>query len=207
MKRALNNFGRLLVLLIFLGAAWLLYRHFTDPNSKCSPQQIRDAITELPVRYIVAASLLTVVNYLILIGYDWFAVRWVGAGNLPLRRIALASFIGYAFSYNFGATLFGTLIRYRLYSAWGVPLLKIVELLIILGLTFWFGVFTLAGVVFIAAPFPIPLQIEYVSSVFDHTFWMGVVLLLISLGYVVLSACTANRFDSSTGRCRCRRSS
>ena len=96
------------------------------------------------------------VNYMILVGYDWFAVRWVEAGDLSLRKIALASFTGYAFSYNFGATLFGTSIRYRLYSAWGVPLVKIVELLVILGLTFWFGVFTLAGVVFIVTPSRFP---------------------------------------------------
>ena len=82
---------------------------------------------------------MTVVNYLILVGYDWFAVRWVGEKQLPLRKIALASFTGYAFSYNFGATLFGTSIRYRLYSAWGMPLRKILDLLVILGLTFWFG--------------------------------------------------------------------
>jgi len=31
------------------------------------------------------------------------AVRWVGEKYLPLRKIALASFAGYAFSYNFGA--------------------------------------------------------------------------------------------------------
>ena len=34
-----------------------------------------------------------------------------------------------------------------------MPLLKIVKLLVILGVTFWFGVFTLAGVVFAVAPF------------------------------------------------------
>ena len=40
--------------------------------------------------------------------------------------------------------LAGTSIRYRLYSVWGVPPLKILQLLVILGLTFWFGVFALA---------------------------------------------------------------
>jgi phosphatidylglycerol lysyltransferase len=184
MKRVLNHFGRLLVLAIFLGAAWLLYERL----KQYTYQEIRDAITGIPTWHIVAASLLTVFNYLILVGYDWFAVRWVAAGNVSLRRIALASFTGYAFSYNFGATLFGTSIRYRLYSAWGVPLLKIVELLIILGLTFWFGVFTLAGIVFIAAPFPIPEQVPWLNRIFAHTFWMGVALLLIALAYVALSA-------------------
>jgi uncharacterized membrane protein YbhN (UPF0104 family) len=97
-----------------------------------------------------------------------------------LRKIALASFAGYAFSYNFGATLFGTSIRYRLYSAWGVPLLKIVKLLVILGLTFWFGVFGLAGVVFVVTPFSIPAGLNHLKLPFAHTFWVGVALLLIA---------------------------
>jgi phosphatidylglycerol lysyltransferase len=183
MKRLLNIFGRLLVLAIFLGAAWLLYERL----KQFTFQQVCDAVSGIAWWHIAAASLLTVVNYGILVGYDWFAVRWVIGEEFPLRKIAVASFSGYAFSYNFGATLFGTSIRYRLYSAWGVPLLKILELLVILGLTFWFGVFTLAGLVFVATPFSIPDRIENIQMPFTHTFWVGVVLLLIAAGYVLLS--------------------
>lgn len=184
MKRLLPLFGRLLILMVFLGAAWLLY----DRLKEYSYAQIRDAVAAIPRWHIVAASMGTVLNYVILVGYDWFAVRWVGEKQLPLSKIALASFTGYAFSYNFGATLFGTSIRYRLYSAWGVPVLKIVELLVILGLTFWFGVFTLAGVVFIASPFRIPAQLASLKLPFTETFWVGVTLLAIAAGYVALSA-------------------
>ena len=113
MKRALHIFGRALILLIFLAAAWLLYERL----KKYSWQEICDALAGIPPWHIGVAALLTVLNYAILVGYDWFAVRWVGVKDLPLRKIALASFTGYAFSYNFGATLFGTSIRYRLYSA------------------------------------------------------------------------------------------
>ena len=143
MKKLFNIFGRLLILLIFL-AGWLLY----DQLKIYTCREIYNALVGIPLSSVIIASLLTVINYLILVGYDWFAVRWVGEKNLPLRKIALASFTGYAFSYNFGSTLFGTSIRYRLYSAWGVSLVKILELLVILGLTFWFGLFTLAGLVF-----------------------------------------------------------
>ena len=197
MKKFFNIFGRILILLIFLGAAWLLYvrlKRFTF-------QQIYESLVGIPISHIIVAVLLTVINYLILVGYDWFAVRWIGEKNLHLRKIALASFTGYAFSYNFGSTLFGTSIRYRLYSAWGMKLVKILELLVILGLTFWFGLFTLAGIVFIAAPFPIPdtinisntLQMmfklpETIHIPFTNMHWVGVILLLISVGYVLLSA-------------------
>jgi phosphatidylglycerol lysyltransferase len=197
MKKFLNIFGRLLILLVFLCAAWLLYERLKIYTR----QEIFDALVGIPLSSVIFASLLTVINYLILVGYDWFAVRWVGEKNLPLRKIALASFTGYTFSYNFGSTLFGTSIRYRLYSAWGVPLVKILELLIILGLTFWFGLFTLAGIVFIAAPFPVPDTIaipktlqhmfelrETLPLPFTNMHWAGIVLLLISVGYVILSA-------------------
>ena len=197
MKKFFNIFGRILILLIFLGAAWLLYERLKIFTCR----EIYDALVGIPLSGVIIASLLTVINYLILVGYDWFAVRWVGEKNLPLRKIALASFTGYAFSYNFGSTLFGTSIRYRLYSAWGVSLVKILELLVILGLTFWFGLFTLAGVVFIAAPFPVPDNIDIPKTLqhlfklpetmhlpFTNMHWAGIVLLLISVGYVLLSA-------------------
>lgn len=190
MKRLLHIFGHLLVLAIFLGAAWLLY----DRLRQYTFQQICDAILGIGWWDIAGASLLTVLNFGILVGYDWFAVRWVVKEKLPLSKIAVASFSGYAFSYNFGATFFGTSIRYRLYSAWGVPLVEILELLVILGLTFWFGLFALAGVLFVVDPIQVPQQ---VTDAFrdllgcrlplTDTFWLGIVLLIIALGYVILS--------------------
>jgi uncharacterized membrane protein YbhN (UPF0104 family) len=183
MKRFLQIFGHLLVLAIFLGAAWLLYGRLKQYTF----QQLCDAIVHISWWQIAAASFLTVLNYVVLVGYDWIAVRWVVGEKFPLKKIAIASFTGYAFSYNFGATLFGTSIRYRLYSAWGMPLIKILELLVILGLTFWFGVFTLAGCIFVATPFPIPEYVENLKMPFTHTFWVGVVLLAIAASYVVLS--------------------
>ena len=190
MKRILHIFGRLLILLVFLGAAWLLY----DRLKQYSLRQILDALADIPAWHIVVASLLTVLNYAILVGYDWFAVRWVGEKDLPLRKIALASFTGYAFSYNFGATLFGTSIRYRLYSAWGMSLRRILDLLVILGLTFWFGVFTLAGIVFMAKPFHIPKELQHelqhlnINIPFDQTLWLGALLLLLAVLYVAFAA-------------------
>jgi uncharacterized membrane protein YbhN (UPF0104 family) len=190
-KRFLSCFGHLLVLLVFTGAARLLYVELNKPEY--SVANIKDGLRWIAVKHpwrIIIASLLTVLNFVILVGYDWFAVRYVGEKKLPLRKIALASFITYAFSLNFGASLFGTSIRYRLYSVWGVPLVKIVELLVILGLTFWFGVFTLAGVIFTVAPFKVPATLveELKIIPFHHTFWVGILLLMVSGSYVLLSA-------------------
>jgi phosphatidylglycerol lysyltransferase len=187
MKRIWHILGRLLILAIFICAAWLLYHLLQEPEY--SWPNIRNALGNISARQIASAVFLTVINYIILIGYDWLAVRLVGEDSLPLRKIALASFTGYAFSYNFGATLFGSGIRYRLYSAWGMRTLKILNLLLILGLTFWFGVFTLAGVVFVALPFPLPAElVRDLKLPFQDTFWIGVALLLLAVGYVAIIA-------------------
>jgi uncharacterized membrane protein YbhN (UPF0104 family) len=152
-----------------------------------------------------------VVNYVILVGYDYLAVRYVGE-PLGLGKIAFASFAGYACSYNVGATIAGTSIRYRLYSAWGMSPLRILQLLVILGLTFWFGVFALAGVIFVADPPHVPVgnhaelvgQLHHAAHhttdklVHDVLDWLdllshymrplGVVLLLVAAAYVGLAA-------------------
>jgi uncharacterized membrane protein YbhN (UPF0104 family) len=146
-KQLLRLVGPLIVFAVFVAAVWLVYRelrayHLSDIGAK---------ILDISPLGIGLALLLTVVNYAILVGYDGMAVRYLGE-HLPLRRIALAAFTGYACSYNFGATLAGTTIRFRLYSAWGMSAVKILELLIILGLTFWFGLFGLAGVLFVVDP-------------------------------------------------------
>lgn len=147
MKKLLRLFGPVLVGLVFAAAVWLLYHEL----KRYELSQIGARIWEIsPVGFGIAV-VMTVVNWLILVGYDYLAVRYVGL-TLPLRRVALASFCGYACSYNFGATLAGTTVRLRLYSAWSVPVVKILQLLVILGLTFWFGLFGLAGTVFLVDP-------------------------------------------------------
>jgi uncharacterized membrane protein YbhN (UPF0104 family) len=146
-NRYLRILGPLVILLVFVLAMWLLYRIL----EKYTVAEIVGSVRAIPLRWVLAALALTAVNYLILVGYDFLAVRYVRV-PLALWKVALASFTGYACSYNIGATVAGTSVRYRLYSAWGMPPLKVLQLLVILGLTFWFGVFALAGVIFVADP-------------------------------------------------------
>src|SRR5262245_5147982 len=115
-------------------------------------------------------------------GYDLIGVRSIGH-PLLLRRVALASFAGFATSYNFGAILGGTPVRVRLYSSWGLSAAEIVQLLVAIGTTFWVGVFALAGVMFVADPFPIP---PGVPLPFATVRPIGIVLVVIASGYLAL---------------------
>ena len=76
------------------------------------------------------------------------------AGDLP--RIALASFTSFATSYNFGALLGGTPVRVRLYSSWGLSAVEVTNVIAFNSLTFFLGLFTVGGVVFLAEPLQIP---------------------------------------------------
>jgi phosphatidylglycerol lysyltransferase len=180
MKRYRHLLTPGLMLLIFGAALWLLFhelRHF-------SYRDLRASLYAIPPSRVAAAIGLTALNYLILINYDWLAVRYIGH-PMSLARIALASFVGYVSSNNFGMLLGGSSVRYRLYSAWGLSAVEILELIAMLGLTFWIGVLSLAGVVFVLAPFPLPSRLHLP---FESVWPLGLAFLILVAGYLVLCA-------------------
>ncbi len=73
-KRLFRFLGPCLVLLVFALALRLLYGIVKD----YSVHDIVDSVKQIPAVWIAAAVALTVVNYVILIGYDYLAVRYVG---------------------------------------------------------------------------------------------------------------------------------
>jgi phosphatidylglycerol lysyltransferase len=194
MKRFLRILGPVLVLLIFVVA--LRFLHNTLKHYSLS--EIFAAMAKISTGQIVVAVGLTIVSYIILVGYDLVATRFVGL-QLPLWKVALGAFAGYTFSYNFGATLAGTTVRGRLYAAWNVPVLKIVELLVILGLTFWFGLFFVAGILCLVWPLDVPAELLRHLPLPGHAHFhfevghfefrvLGAILLAIALAYIAVSA-------------------
>ena len=131
-----------------------------------------------------------VINYIILVGYDWLALKAIHK-DLPLPRVGLVSFVGQAVSYNFGALLGGTSVRYRFYSAWGFSLVEIVRLVLMLAVTFWVGALGLCGLIFIVSPPAIPDDLLARMPVTDVRI-LGVVLLLIACSYLIL-CCTVRK--------------
>jgi phosphatidylglycerol lysyltransferase len=92
----LNRLHKLLPLLIagvFGLALWLLWHEMRQYRLR----DIRDALPQLSPLAIGLACGLSVLNYVVLIGYDWLAIRAI-KHPLPLRRVALASFTGFATS-------------------------------------------------------------------------------------------------------------
>ena len=114
MKKYLRYLGHILICAIFALAVYLLYHKL----KAYSIAQIRASVDQISWGRIALSMFLMVINYMILVGYDWLALKAIHK-KLPLPKVALVSFVGQAVSYNFGALLGGTSVRYRFYSAWG----------------------------------------------------------------------------------------
>ncbi len=101
------------------------------------------------------AAAITAVNFVVLTGYDLIAVRYLKK-QLPLSKIMVGAIIGYALSNVLGWMIGGTAIRFRLYASWGFRLIEIIALVSILSVTFWLGMFMLAGIAFVCLPVHFP---------------------------------------------------
>ncbi len=107
------------------------------------------ALRAQSVLHILIAGALVVAGYANLICYDLFALRTIGKRKIPLRVVAFASFTSYTIGHSLGAaTLTCGLLRFRVYSFWGLNVVDIAKIAFVTGLTFWLGnVFVLGGAV------------------------------------------------------------
>ena len=185
--------GPAFVLAVFFAALFMLQRELKQYHLS----DFVAALQSIPPIYLVAAVLLTALNYLILIGYDWVGVRYIGH-PMHLKRIAVASFLGCAVGNNFGSLLGGSGVRYRLYSNWGLSATDIVKLVLLLSITFWLGLFGVAGIVMVIDPAPIP---DRLHLPFANSRPIGMLFCVITAFYLV--ACIAQK-KIRIGRSRAR---
>ena len=180
MKKYLRYLGPVLISCLFLLAIYLLYQKL----KAYSLEEIRQSIEQVSYFSIGLSIFLTVINYLILVGYDWLALKAIHK-SLPLPRVGLVSLVGQSVSYNFGALLGGTTVRYRFYSAWGFSFSEIVRLVLMLAVTFWVGALGLSGLIFLVAPPVIPDELLAKMPIRDIRV-LGVLLLSVAVVYLVL---------------------
>jgi phosphatidylglycerol lysyltransferase len=136
----------------------------------------------LPIDQILLAAALTLLGYLVMTGYDTLAFRYI-RHPLPYFKIALASFIGYAFNNNAGFSgLVGGSLRYRLYNAWRLTAVEIAKVIAFCTVSFWLGFVLLGGIFFLATPPDIPPSIHIP---FASIRLLGIILLLPAIGYML----------------------
>jgi uncharacterized membrane protein YbhN (UPF0104 family) len=139
--------------------------------------EIVEGVMTVPPTQILLALVITAVNFVVLTGYDWIAVVYLRK-SLPMRRIMVGAVVGYALSNLLGWILGGTSVRYRLYTRWGFSLVEVVAFVSVLSVTFWLGMFLLAGIAFVMLPVKFPQQYQ------DHLFFSPELFGYIFLGCV-----------------------
>ena len=104
----------------------------------------RDVLNTPPAA-LIAAILLTAINYAALTGYDFIAFAYIGK-RLPRRQIAATSFLAYAIANNVGFAMWsGASVRYRFYTRWGVTAEELSRIVLCYSVTFWLGLLALGG--------------------------------------------------------------
>ena len=115
-------------------------------------RDIRAAFHLISSEQVGVALALTVISYLALTFYDHVALRVIDR-PLPWRTAALASFCSYTLSHNLGLSLLtGGTARYRIYTAAGLQPGDIARIVASASLSFWGGVFVMAGALMLVHP-------------------------------------------------------
>jgi glycosyltransferase 2 family protein len=108
---------------------------------------VATAVAAVSPAQVAAAAFFVACGYVTLALYDWFALRTIGARQVPLRTAALTGVTSYAIGHGLGAMVFvSAAIRFRIYSRWGLGLGDIAKICFIAGLTFWLGNVTALGI-------------------------------------------------------------
>ena len=176
-----RRLGPFIVAALLLLAGYALYHATREYNYR----EVVRHLSTLPHESIWLAISLTFLSYLVLTMYDFFGLVYIGK-RLPYAKIALASFVGYVFSYNVGlSVLGGGAVRYRLYSGWGLSTADIARIIGFAALTFWSGCLLLAGVSLVADPVALP---EILHSPIRSTLPLGIVMLILVSAYVAWAA-------------------
>ncbi|HEY6257802.1 MAG TPA: YbhN family protein [Xanthobacteraceae bacterium] len=103
-------------------------------------QAVVTAVAAVSPAHVAGAAFFVGCGYVTLTLYDWFALRTIGAHQVPWRVAALAGATSYAIGHGIGAMVFvSAAIRYRIYSRWGLSVVDIAKICFIAGLTFWLG--------------------------------------------------------------------
>jgi phosphatidylglycerol lysyltransferase len=146
-------------------------------------RSLSTAALNTPPLQLLAAALLTALNYIVLTGYDFIALSYIGR-KIPKSRVVIASFIAYSISNNVGfSVLSGASVRYRFYSRWGISAEELPRIVFSNTVTFCLGLLTLGGMSLALVPAPASLTI--VAQDFIKP--LGWLLTAISAGYIALT--------------------
>ncbi len=111
----------LLAAALFSAGVYALFRLL----GPVKPADVAAQLQMIPTSLILAALGATIVGYISMIFYDYYALRFIGKSVDP-GVVALGGFLGYAFGNTIGLSVVsGGAVRYRIYSAAGLNALEV----------------------------------------------------------------------------------
>jgi phosphatidylglycerol lysyltransferase len=179
-SRYFRRLTSLIGVVLFSLALWVLYHELRGHQ----PRDIARYIKQLPRVSLLSALGITCLNYVVMTCYDVLALRYL-RHKLPYRKMAFASFIGYAFSNNMGfGLLAGGSVRYYLYAAWGLSAVEIASVVTFCTISLWLGFMAVAGTIFLFEPMAIPTALHFP---FLSVRVLGLVFIAVVAGCLIFS--------------------
>ena len=171
--------GQITAVVCFALALWTLGEWLRDYHY----HDVLVALRVLP-RYRVALALaLTTCGYVILVGYDLLAFRFVHH-RVPFPRVALGSFVSCALGNNLGNILVtGAAVRYWLYGSLGLSAAELTQVVLFCSLGFWLGFLFLGALLFVGDPVLLPPALHLPGAT---TRPMGIAFLVLLAAYAGL---------------------
>ncbi|MGC1246390.1 MAG: lysylphosphatidylglycerol synthase domain-containing protein [Spirulinaceae cyanobacterium] len=161
-------------------ATWTISRELEN----YSYQDILQSLKALPSDRLFWSLILTILCYGVMTGYDTLAMRYI-RHPLPYWKTAFAAFTSIAVSNNIGfALLSGGAIRYRLYRPWQLSKLEIAQVIAFGNLSFWLGMLTVGGILFITFPLDVPELLNFPFASMDL---LGGICFALLIGYFIFS--------------------
>ncbi len=181
LTQVLRRAAPLLGIVSFGLALWLLQRSLSGHR-----YQELVAAARLPASSLALSMAMTIAGYVVLMGYDVLAFRFIGR-PLAWRSMATASFVSNALGNNLGNILVtGAAVRYWIYSSIGLSALQTTRVVAFCSLGFWLGILFLSATVFAADPLNSAASAVQVIGATTSMLSAGSALLL--TGYLTLVA-------------------
>jgi len=181
-SQLLRKIPHILPMLLFACALYLMHKQLQTHDFG----DMLRALQSMSLTTVIAAFVLTVINYLVLAAYDWLALRFTGHLQVPLLKMTAAALLSYSISNNTGhAWAAGGSIRYRFYSKWGVPGWDILKISLFQTITYLLGAISLGMVgslllpLYLAKSTQTPPTIHWLSLVCAAAllvYWLAVLL-------------------------------
>jgi uncharacterized membrane protein YbhN (UPF0104 family) len=165
---------------VMLAAAiWVLWREF----HKLSFAAVSHAIAGWGVAAVSLTLVLSAASFVLMAVIEWVGLRWTGA-RVPLRTVALGSFLANAIAHAIGANLIiSGAIRARTYDRHGVSLTQVAGATVFAAASFGVGLAALSGGGLLLAS-TAELDATAITPLVAR--WLGAVLVAGALGYVAL---------------------